>query len=392
MRETGVAPTLAVAHGLLHPLVMATLQVGRFEDLVERVLRIQSFRVASHVSVGEAERHHEIDLVLTWLDGEVTTAVEVKSFRTRMPSRQDIQLAYGNARRVVHALRLDHALLVVNARHSQLPPLTGDLEGISILCMEDLVWLAEGDDALIGELIEFDRELSSSLRDFDNPLDLARGRARPDLTKFKLHRVPRAAGGRSRGPRPLPQGEAIARDLEEIPAGEGEERKLPSGETGVPWRLLEIVGLRALRYLFDRQSHRWHEQGAVGGDDQRFDVLAKVKGDDVFSSMLVQDFRSRYVLFEFKNYKDQLKPNLIYVTEKYLFPTALRSTAIIVSPQGLSPAARSATHGALRDAGKLILDLPVPNLCRMLRARDAGALPDVEMEGRLDTFLQQIGR
>jgi hypothetical protein len=98
------------------------------------------------------------------------------------------------------------------------------------------------------------------------------------------------------------------------------------------------------------------------------------------------------VLFEFKNYGDPVKPNPILVTEKYLFPTALRSTAIVISPAGLSEQAVQACRGALRDAGKLILDLDVPTLCRMLEEEDVGTSPDVRMERMLDTFLQQVGR
>jgi hypothetical protein len=98
------------------------------------------------------------------------------------------------------------------------------------------------------------------------------------------------------------------------------------------------------------------------------------------------------VLFEFKNYAAAVKPNLIHVTEKYLFPTALRATAIVISPKGLSSGARATTHGALRDVSKLILDLNVPALCRLLRAEDQGTSPDAEMERLLDAFLQTVGR
>ena len=87
-----------------------------------------------------------------------------------------------------------------------------------------------------------------------------------------------------------------------------------------------------------------------------------------------------------------VKPNLVHITEKYLFPTALRSTAVVISPHGLSHNAVDACQGSLRDAGKLILDLPTPTLCEMLERKDAGVSPSEAMELILDDFLQSLGR
>jgi hypothetical protein len=236
--------------------------------------------------------------------------------------------------------------------------------------------------------MEMDRELSSALHDFDNPLDLRATSKPTDISPLQSMMSSQALPTAPL----IAEGDRLATELESVPTGRDSGVVLPSGRTGAAWRLFEEVGVEALRYLFHRQFHAWQEQENVGGDEQRFDVLAKVKGDDVFSRMLVEDFRSRYVLFEFKNYAAPVKPNLIHVTEKYLFPTALRATAIVISPKGLSPAATAATHGALRDVGKLILDLDVPTLCRLLRAEDLGTSPDAEMERLLDAFLQTVGR
>jgi hypothetical protein len=120
--------------------------------------------------------------------------------------------------------------------------------------------------------------------------------------------------------------------------------------------------------------------------------MAKVTGDDVFSRTLIEDFGSRYLLFEFKNYTDPIGADLVYITEKYLFPTALRSTVVFVSPRGLSPQALEASRGALRDAGKLMLDLPVNLLVSMLHEKDRGNGGGARMEVLLDEFLLSLGR
>lgn len=35
-----------------------------------------------------------------------------------------------------------------------------------------------------------------------------------------------------------------------------------------------------------------------------------------------------------KNYREPISPNLIYITEKYLFPVALRNVALIIFRKG----------------------------------------------------------
>lgn len=181
-------------------------------------------------------------------------------------------------------------------------------------------------------------------------------------------------------------------DLRAISQGKDQNEQLPSGKTGASWRLLELVGQESLEYLFEDELRNWQPQSRVGDDFSRLDLLAKVIGDDVFCRTLIEDLRSRYLLFEFKNYGDPVSQNLIHITEKYLFPTALRSTAIIISPHGLAESAQSAARGAMRDAGKLMLDLPVKTLCEMLIAKDQGTGPSARMEQILDGFLLSLGR
>lgn len=359
----------------------------RFEGLVAEIFAGQGFSIATNQMIDDKSTHAEADIIATW-GGNVRTVVDVKVFRSRMPALRDLDRAFNNALRLRHAFKADHAIVVTNLRRAQLPKSRSSVPEHMLLGIEDLMSLTLENEKLTGALIEMDRELSSALRDFDNPLDL-----RPTLTPADITPLHSMILSSTVPTTPLPsKGDSLAAELESVPTGRDGGVILPSGRTGAAWRLFEQVGFEALKYLFHRQFHAWQEQENVGGDEQRFDVLAKVKGDDVFSRMLVEDFRSRFVLFEFKNYAAPVKPNLIHVTEKYLFPTALRATAIVISPKGLSPDATTTTHGALRDVGKLILDLDVVTLCRMLRAEDLGTSPDAEMERLLDAFLQTVGR
>lgn len=88
-------------------------------------------------------------------------------------------------------------------------------------------------------------------------------------------------------------------------------------------------------------------------------------------------------------------PNLSLVhlrPEKYLYAKALRGAAVIISPKGFSDPAKRAPHGALRDVGKLMLDLDAPLLCKLLEAKDLAQPPGAEMERLIDAFLLEVGR
>ena len=66
---------------------------------------------------------------------------------------------------------------------------------------------------------------------------------------------------------------------------------------------------------------------------------------------------------------------------------ALRSIAIIVSPNGFSENAEKAARGALREEGKLILALTNAELVQMLQMQDNGDDPADYLSDKLDALL-----
>jgi hypothetical protein len=365
----------------------------RFEVLVARLLGEHGFKVQSSLPVTLEDRRLriEVDLLLTAENG-AKTVVEVKLYRSRAPNPLDVNRACERLSAARAALNADHAMLVCNLPRKQMPNEADLPGGVILLPFDDLISLSKSDVELFGALIELERELNSSLRDFDRPIELASGRDPSDASSAlsSLGLVVERPGGPP--PPPPRRGHDLAQELLEIPAGKGKRVTLTSGRSAVPWALFEEVCLEALKYIFEDILDRWQKQKAVAGEANRFDAVAKITGDDVFSRTLIEDFSSRYVLFEFKNYSERVRPNLVHITEKYLFPKALRATAIMISPKGLHPDATSATHGALRDAGKLVLDLKVEHLCDMLEAKDNGTTPSAAMERLLDEFLLAVGR
>ncbi len=150
---------------------------------------------------------------------------------------------------------------------------------------------------------------------------------------------------------------------------------------------------QALELLYRDDFADWKKQAPIEKGYQRLDLVARlVPVQGSFWAILATDFRTRYVIFEFKNYGKPITQNEIYTTEKYLFTTALRSVAIIIARKGDNESARRAMRGALREQGKLILCISMADLCGLLRGWDNGDDPTGLLVERLDEILTTIAR
>ncbi len=104
-----------------------------------------------------------------------------------------------------------------------------------------------------------------------------------------------------------------------------------------------------------------------------------------------KDFVVSYIVFEFKNYGKKITQREIYTTEKYLFGTALRKVAIIISRQGNDDHALQAAKGSLRESGKLILCLSDADLLEMAAIKLQGSdEPAVFLSNMLDRLLVHL--
>lgn len=358
-----------------------------FLDLVARVFRAQGFDVQQEVRRLQDRRRVEADLLLT-ADNGVKTVVEVKLYRSRARYIPDGSKAIAQVRNAQVVFQADHAMLVTNLYRDWIRPSGAIDDGVILVGIDDLAELAITPE-LREEIGRVDEELSSALRDFDSA-----GLARPKVpfAPSVLHMRVTPPAQTSDTPVPA-RGAVLVTELSEIKPGKAFKQKLPStGREGVNWRLFEDVCYEALQYVFEGVLGNWGTQEAVAGDDSRLDARAKIEGSDVFCRTLIEHFGTRHILFEFKNYQDKIGANLIHITEKYLYANALRGAAVIISPKGFSDPANRAAHGALRDVGKLMLDLDVPLLCKLLEAKDLAQPPGAEMERLMDAFLLEVGR
>ena len=158
------------------------------------------------------------------------------------------------------------------------------------------------------------------------------------------------------------------------------------------FRKYEILSTEILKYLFERDLIGWEEQCNTEDGLNRYDLICRIRSKVSIWDIICNDFDSRYVLFEFKNYKDKITQKEVYTTEKYLFKTARRSVGFIISRQGPSDNARKATDGILRETGKLLIHLSDQDLVRMLEQYEGGSDPCDHLLGIIDDILMKLAK
>lgn len=133
----------------------------------------------------------------------------------------------------------------------------------------------------------------------------------------------------------------------------------------------EDICYSILELLFANELDLWKKQEKSNNDLYRFDLICRIKDDNkkTFWTIVENYFKSKYVIFEFKNYSKKVTQKEIYTTEKYLYSKALRSVGIIITPNGYDTNAFWAAKGCLRENGKLILLLTNNDLLQMIEMK-----------------------
>lgn len=179
---------------------------------------------------------------------------------------------------------------------------------------------------------------------------------------------------------PNNKGKYLVKELENIPAGRENFRQFEE-------KCEEI-----LKFLFDTDLTSWNRQSSTDDKLHRFDMICRIASTHDFWKELSKNFNSRYILFEFKNYKDEIGQEQIYTTEKYLYTRALRSIGFIISRKGANKNASTAMKGALREQGKLIISLNINQLFFLVSAKEAGMDYNGILTQLIDDFLISISR
>lgn len=157
-------------------------------------------------------------------------------------------------------------------------------------------------------------------------------------------------------------------------------------------RAYEVLCHKLLENAFSEDLALWKEQQKSNNDLYRFDLLCRIKDENqkTFWSILERYFKSKYVIFEFKNYKRAITQKEIYTTEKYLYAKALRSVGIIIAAHGYDKHAYWAAKGCLRENGKLIILLDTNDLIAMNELKLDSEDPSTYLLDKLDGMLSEL--
>jgi hypothetical protein len=333
-----------------------------FEDLVRRILEAVDFKI-------ERQPPNAVDKGFDFvgsLDDE-KWAIAVKYYRTDRAQPQLIEAAAARiANQSSSTLDLGGMLIV----SSILPPGMRDALtkkfSITLFDRTDLETLTSEKPLLGGEL---QAVLGSNLSQlFDTP-------EKPgDLLKRQKSAQPKSVA-------------------EEDTSGTTFCNQIRDLEPGKKWwSLYEALCADSLKYLFPKDLHGWHKQKHTDDGLHRFDFVCRLRPTTEFWKFLMDHLNSRYVVFEFKNYRGRISQGQILTTEKYLLERGLRRVAIIISRKGADANALKMTQGAMREHGKLMLVLDDEKLCAMLHKKERGEDPSDLLFDWADDFLLKLPR
>lgn len=333
----------------------------KFEQLVADLLRALGYaNVRSNVRVKGADgSREEVDVV--YEHEGLLRAVEVKHYRYLSPPRADIFVkAMQQTSRRQGMFESSKALLVISC------PMNAALHMAAKAFPNVEIWDAN-------ELFQRASGLPDLSRELENFFEVSA--PAPSQPAITLELTQESDSGQ------MPKtGRLLAGALLSIPPGKHSSSNF------------ETACINALKYLFELDLHGWHEQLNTDDDLHRRDLICRILPKAEVWKLILTDVKSRYVIFEFKNYTNEITQKEVVTTERYLYPSALRNVAILISPKGCAASATRVIQGAMRESGKMILSLSVPEVEKLLLAKDDGGDPNTYLFDKVDRFLMRLGR
>lgn len=333
----------------------------QFEKIVIRLLAKQGFSIQIHSPQGRDG--YDLDGTL----GEIRWAIEVKYYRS---ARAQTTLIEAAASRVannglmsgVHRAALVVSCLLTPEQRTSLE----DKFQIAFIDRSDLSVMAAEQPELVDEL----ESVLEGRVDVAEESKLEAGvKVRFDNAKHINADTPTSK-----------RGQELAERLKSLPPGRDDAKNY------------ELLCMDILKFLFGNYLVGWHPQLSTDDELNRFDSVCRVKPIHEFWRFVIDDLGSRYVVFEFKNYKEEISQGQILTTEKYLLERGLRRVAFLLTRVGADEGAQKMAKGAMREHGKLMLILDDALVEQMLLKRDDGNDPADILFDIADEFMLTLSR
>jgi hypothetical protein len=344
----------------------------RFEEFTARLFD----RLGAEILGRSAERNIPYDLRIRSHKTGVEALVEVKLYESLRIANNIVRQSYHRLNGAMAKVNVMHGIFITNAKLQLSLRQEGRANGIAVYDFDRISYLV----ALFPDMSPEWEQLSQEIFIYrSEPLPEPSGVYEPEFDEFFQLPDP-------------PSATRLARHAEF--SGTDLCRRLKASKSGPGKAATEFEQLcvDVLKYLFDEDFIKWNPQKKSHSRLHRFDLIVRISSQVDFWNSIITDHRSRYVIFEFKNHGNPITPTEIYTTERYLLPSALRSTAIIISRKGVSNSAYRAMAGALRKSAKLILSLNLEQLCEMLHLKENGDDPVSVIADQLDAMLTGMER
>lgn len=342
----------------------------KFECFVEKLLKELKFvNIEKEVALKTKQRVMRTDFIVD--NNERKIIIEVKSYRSEFIQNTIIKQAieqveyYKEIWKRVNEEEVQAVLIISCQVPEEIKETSYKKRGIVIIDISNLLYLSQGNDELMKELIE---GVQYNVYDI-MPKPLV------DLEIFKIQSK-----------------EELSEVFKtEIESATSFIRKLENLEYGKD-KEYEKLCVDIIKFLFRTEFTRMSEQSSTVDKMFRMDLVCGLKETSEFWKILIHHYNTRFVVFEFKNYKDEIDQNLIYITEKYLYNAVLRNVAIIISRKGFSHNAHKAATGILTEMGKLIIELKDDDIISMLRMKADGQDASDYLLNILEEYLISISK
>lgn len=342
-----------------------------FERLCSEILEANGYEIYGLHSMLTSTDNYKFEVDFFAKNQNHDFIVEVKFYRSERENSSLLTRAASMLSRKSQALNKKDKLLIVACFVS--PMIRASLKkvyGITVYDRNDLLRLAIVNTRLAIQLDmvlepskdETKIEKISNKITYTKDIDFKKIREENDLYSLQIQSESRK----------------LKDELQQVPSGEGSS--------------YEEVCKKILMFIFDSQLSGWHSQLSTFDSLNRYDLVCRVKSDTDMWSFVINEMKSRYVVFEFKNYTDPISQQQILTTEKYLSPKSFRSVAFIISRMAISNSAAVMCQGAMREHGKLIINLCDDDLVIMMEKKVDGLEPSDYLFSLVDNFLLGLPR
>ena len=154
----------------------------------------------------------------------------------------------------------------------------------------------------------------------------------------------------------------------------------------------ESLCMSVCKDLFAPHLYGFERQTKTSDSGNRYDFICRIQAGSSFWDNLRLDFKTRAILFECKNYNEEIGPDQVYSTERYLFSGALRTVCLLISRLGPNAGAIRAAQGAMRESGKLLILLSNADLIQMLKLKHQEGAVEEFLDKRIWDFIISLPR